>query len=190
VDIGSDQVEYIKACRTLGIRSALCVHSWDNLTNKGLIRVIPDRVFVWNEAQKREAVSMHGAKPEQVVATGAPVYDQWFARRPSTTREEFCRKVGLSPDRPFLLYLCSSQFIAPDEAVFIEKWVRAVRSAPDPSAPGERPALAAIRRIQSERDSSVAAWRRQPGRSGIEERLLRFDVPLGRRGRHQHQRAD
>ncbi|HVQ14103.1 MAG TPA: hypothetical protein VMS40_10945, partial [Vicinamibacterales bacterium] len=132
VDIGSDQVEYIKACRTLGIRSGLCVHSWDNLTNKGLIRIVPDRVFVWNEAQKREAITMHGARPEQVIPTGAPVYDQWFARRPSTTREEFCRKVGLSPDKPFVLYLCSSQFIAPDEAVFIEKWVRAVRSATDP----------------------------------------------------------
>ena len=132
VDIGSDQVEYIKACRTLGLRSGLCVHSWDNLTNKGLIRIVPDRVFVWNDAQKREAITMHGAQPEQVIPTGAPVYDQWFARRPSTTREEFCRKVGLAPDKPFLLYLCSSQFIAPDEAVFIEKWVHAVRSAPDP----------------------------------------------------------
>ncbi len=131
VDIGSDQVEYIKACQALGIRSALCVHSWDNLTNKGLIRVVPDRVFVWNEAQRREAITMHGVRPEQAVATGAPVYDQWFARRPSTTRDEFLRKVGL-PDRPYLLYLCSSQFIAPDESVFIEKWIRAVRSAPDP----------------------------------------------------------
>ena len=132
VDIGSDQVEYIKAAKALGIRSGLCVHSWDNLTNKGLIRIIPDRVFVWNETQKREAVTMHGARPDQVVATGATVYDQWFARRPSTTREEFCRKVGLSADKPFLLYLCSSQFIAPDESQFIDTWVRAVRSAPDP----------------------------------------------------------
>jgi hypothetical protein len=132
VDIGSDQVEYIKAAKALGIRSGLCVHSWDNLTNKGLIRVIPDRVFVWNEAQKREAVTMHGARPDQVVATGAPAYDHWFARRPSTTRDEFCRKVGLPADVPILLYLCSSQFIAPDESQFIERWIRAVRSAPDP----------------------------------------------------------
>ena len=38
VDIGSDQVDYVKAARRLGIRSALPVLSWDNLTNKGLIR--------------------------------------------------------------------------------------------------------------------------------------------------------
>ena len=114
VDLGSDQVEYVKAARAIGIRSALCVHSWDNLTNKGLIRVLPHRVYVWNEAQKREAVAMHRVRPEDVGVTGAPVYDQWFARRPSTTREEFCAKIGLSPDQPFFLYLCSSQFIAPD----------------------------------------------------------------------------
>ena len=132
VDLGSDQVEYVKAARALGIRSGLCVHSWDNLTNKGLIRVLPDRVFVWNEAQKREAVAMHRVKAEDVGVTGAPVYDQWFERRPSTSRQEFCAKTGLSPDKPFFLYLCSSQFIAPDEAEFVADWIRAVRSAPDP----------------------------------------------------------
>ena len=132
VDLGSDQVDYVKAARALGIRSGLCVHSWDNLTNKGLIRVLPDRVFVWNEAQKREAVAMHRVKPEDVGVTGAPVYDQWFERRPSTSRQEFCNKIGLSPDKPFFLYLCSSQFIAPDEAEFVAEWIRAVRSAPDP----------------------------------------------------------
>ncbi len=131
VDIGSDQVDYIKAARRLGVRSALPVLSWDNLTNKGLIRVQPDEVYVWNEAQKAEAVSMHGADPGHVHLTGAMVYDQWFARRPSSTRDEFCSRVGLDPARPILLYLCSSPFIAPDEVVFIEQWIAAIRAAPD-----------------------------------------------------------
>jgi hypothetical protein len=132
VDFGSDQEEFIKAARTLGIPSGLCVHSWDNLTNKGLIHVRPDRVFVWNEAQKREAVTLHGVAPGDVVCTGAPCYDQWFSRRPSTSREEFCRKVGLPSEKPYLLYLCSSQFIAPREADFVKRWVTAIRSSPDP----------------------------------------------------------
>lgn len=132
VDLASEQVDYVKAAKALGIRSGLCVHSWDNLTNKGLIHVIPDRVFVWNDAQKREAVDLHGVPPGQVVVTGAPVFDDWFARRPSTTREEFCRKVGLPPEKPFFVYLGSSKFIAPAEADFVQKWIAAVRWAPDP----------------------------------------------------------
>jgi len=131
VDLGSDQVDYIKSARALGIRSGLLVHSWDNLTNKGLMKAVPDRVFVWNEFQKREAVAMHGVAPEHVVVTGAPVYDQWFERRAATTRAEFCARAGLNPDRPFFLYLCSSPFIAPHEAEFVATWVHAIRSAPD-----------------------------------------------------------
>lgn len=133
VDLGSDQVDYIKSARYLGIRSALCVHSWDNLTNKGLIRIQPDRVCVWNETQKTEAVTMHGTRAEDVVVTGAMVYDQWFDRQPTTTRADFCAQVGLNCQRPFFLYLCSSQFIAPDEVSFVEQWVKAVRSAADPA---------------------------------------------------------
>jgi hypothetical protein len=121
VDLGSDQIDYIKSARAQGVRTGLCVHSWDNLTNKGLIRLLPDRVYLWNELPKREAVEMHGVPAEHVVVTGAPVYDQWFARTPSTTRAVFCAKVGLPADRPFFLYLCSSACIAPNEAAFIER---------------------------------------------------------------------
>jgi hypothetical protein len=131
VDFASAQEEYVKAARALAIPSALCVHSWDNLTNKGLIHVRPDRVFVWNSTQVREAQSLHRLDPEHVVPTGAPCYDQWFTRGPSTAREEFCRKVGLPPQQPYFLYLCSSQFIAPREADFVKRWVQALRSAAD-----------------------------------------------------------
>ena len=131
VDLGSDQTDYVKSGKAQGVTTALCVHSWDNLTNKGLIRIKPDQVYLWNEFQKREAVLMHGIPPEHVVVTGAAVYDQWFTRTPSTTREEFCAKVGLPSDRPFVLYLCSSGFIAPNEAAFIDQWVHALRGATD-----------------------------------------------------------
>ena len=78
VDLGSDQVDYVNVAKAHGIKSALCVHSWDNLTNKGLIRVMPDRIYVWNEVQKNEAVELHGADPSDVFVTGANTYDRWF----------------------------------------------------------------------------------------------------------------
>jgi hypothetical protein len=132
VRLGSPQGAYIRAAKALGLRTALLVHSWDNLTNKGLIRDAPDFVAVWNEAQREEAVDLHGVAPERVLVTGAPSYDQWFDWRPSRDREAFCREVGLPSERPFLLYLCSSSFIAPQEAGHVEGWVKRLRAAPDP----------------------------------------------------------
>lgn len=169
VDFASDQVEYLKAAQALGIRSALCVHSWDNLTNKGLIHATPDRVFVWNGAQQREAVALHGIDAGRVVATGAPVFDEWFDRRPTTTREAFCARIGLRADRPFFLYLCSSRFIAATEAAFLVKWIAAIRAADDAGVreagilirPHPRTTLADPPRGDWSQFPDVAVWPRQ-----------------------------
>jgi hypothetical protein len=131
IELGSQQVDYVKCARRLGVRSALCVASWDNLTTKGLIRVVPDHVLVWNEAQKREATSLHHVPEDRVLVTGAHLFDGWFDARPSRTREEFCRMVGLDPHRRFVLYVGSSVFIAPDEVPFAERWRVALLNAPN-----------------------------------------------------------
>ena len=89
VEPASIQVDYLKSARALGIPTALCVASWDNLTNKGAMRVIPDRIFVWNAAQIEEAVSLHGAPRDRVVMTGAQIFDHWFSWRPSRTAGQF-----------------------------------------------------------------------------------------------------
>ena len=129
---GSQQPDYVRAARARGIPSVLCVGSWDHLTTKGLIHEIPDRVIVWNEAQRTEAAVFHDVPASRVIVTGAQPYDHWFAAKPRTTREEFCRTVGLAADRPFLLYLCSSPFIAPHEAPFVRRWMAAIRGSVHP----------------------------------------------------------
>jgi hypothetical protein len=136
VELGSQQVDYVKSARRLGVRSALSVASWDNLTSKGLIRVLPDHVIVWNEAQRAEAAILHQVPQARVVATGAQPFDEWFEARPSRSREEFCQQTGLDPARPFVLYVGSSSFIAPDEVPFVERWLSRLRRAPSATLRG------------------------------------------------------
>jgi hypothetical protein len=131
VDLGSDQFDYVKACRRSGIPAGLCVASWDNLTNKGLIKTVPDRVFVWNEAQKAEAVSLHYVPGDRVIVTGAQLFDHWFEMRPTRSRTEFCIDVGLNPEQIILLYTASSVFICRNEVEFVVKWVGALRNSTD-----------------------------------------------------------
>ena len=126
------QDDVVRSARAAGVPTALAVASWDNLTNKGLIREPVDRVIVWNEAQRHEAVEHHGVPAQRVAVTGAHTYDHWFAWRPSTTREAFCAAVGLPADRPIVLYLCSSKFIAPTEPEFVRRWLRGLRASDAP----------------------------------------------------------
>jgi hypothetical protein len=134
VDFNTAQTDQLKSARALGFPTGVCVASWDNLTNKGLIQIRPDLTTVWNEHQRQEASELHAIPADRVVATGAQIFDEWFVRRPTTTREQFCARVGLPADRPFVLYTCSSKWIAPYEVPFVRRWLQAVRAGPEPLA--------------------------------------------------------
>jgi hypothetical protein len=126
----SEEVEYIKAAMALGIPTAAAVTSWDHLTTKGVFQIIPDMTLVWNQVQVEEALRLHGLARERVVATGAPVFDEWFGMKPTLGRSAFCQQAGLDPDRPYILYLCSSRSIARDETGFVADFARELRRRP------------------------------------------------------------
>ena len=130
--LGSQQMDHVRSARALGIPSVLGVGSWDHLTTKGLIHEVPDRVVVWNEMQRHEASELHRVPSDRVDVTGAQAYDHWFRTRPSRSREEFCAELGLSPERPLFLYLCSSPFITPREVGLVKAWIDALRSSEHP----------------------------------------------------------
>jgi hypothetical protein len=133
IELGSPQLDYVRAARALGIRSVLCVGSWDHLSSKALIRVPPDHLIVWNEVQRDEAARFHGISPDRVCVTGAQCFDRWFDRLPSRDRTTFCRSVGLPVDRPYLLYVCSALFRgSPPETGLVQRWVQAIRQSRDP----------------------------------------------------------
>jgi len=127
VTFESYQTDYVKAAHRLGIPVVFIPFSWDNLTNKGLMRVQPDRVVVWNEIQRREAIELHGCAPGAVVIAGAARFDDFFARQPSTSRAEFLCGYGLDPARPMVLYLGSSQLTGPNEMELIRQWAESFR---------------------------------------------------------------
>jgi hypothetical protein len=124
----SVQADYVRAANRLGLHSAYPVFSWDNLTNKGLVHEIPEVVLVWNEIQGKEAVELQDIPRERVRVLGAWSYDHWFDWQTSTSRDEFCARVGLRPDRPLVLYVCSSGFVARDEVAFVRRWLAALRA--------------------------------------------------------------
>ena len=130
------QIDHLRAARALGRRTGVCVFSWDHLSSKALLRSVPDRILLWNDTQKREAVEWHDMPADRIVVTGAQCYDQWFDREPSRDRAGFCRAVGLSPEQPILLYVCSVMTPNPYESKFVLRWIEEIRRSSDPRLRG------------------------------------------------------
>lgn len=130
VILKTSQLDLARAAIELGIRNVFAVASWDHLSSKGELSFSPQQVIVWNEVQKGEAVELHHLDPRTIEVTGSQVFDEWFEKRPSSLREEFCARVGLRPDRPILLYVCSALLEgSPPEADFVVRWVKHLRNS-------------------------------------------------------------
>jgi hypothetical protein len=149
--LASDQADWVKSARALDIPVGYPVFSWDNLTTKGIVHVQPDRVFVWNEIQKREAIEYHGVPEDRIDVTGAPRFDAFFAMKPSMDRARYTEEHRLDPSAPILTYLCSSEFVAGREVEFIQSWLAEIR---------REPALAACNVVVRPHPRSLHQWRK------------------------------
>lgn len=79
-------------CPVFGI-----VKSWDNLI-KGLA-VHADKLSVWSERNKREAIKYNGYSPADVAVNGAIAFDSYFQKDWLLTRQGFANRMRLDPSR-------------------------------------------------------------------------------------------
>jgi len=94
--------------------------SWDNLTSSGEIPIPMDKLFVWSELMKEEAIKYHKYSPEQIQIIGPLQFDYYRKLKP-TSREQFCTKYNLDPSKKILTYTCSSELLFPKEHLVVEQ---------------------------------------------------------------------
>ncbi len=175
----SEEVEYLKAAKALGVPTVVPVLSWDNLTTKGLFHVIPDITLAWNRTQAGEAETIHGVPARQIVITGSPFFDKWFEPcRSAGEREAYCRKVGLDPARPYVVYLGSSRNIATDESWLVRELVGHLRRSTHPAIRSVdvlvRPHPANARVYEPLVEEGIPVWPRAGALPDSDERVQDF----------------
>lgn len=97
------EVPLMRTARRRGVPCMVIDASWDNFTNKLLPVRQADRLVVWNDIMKQQAVTLHGYQPEAVRVTGAPQFDVHFKPQVRATREEFFRRIGADPSRKLVV---------------------------------------------------------------------------------------
>ncbi|NOT24863.1 MAG: hypothetical protein HOP16_02065 [Acidobacteria bacterium] len=126
------EADYIHAARALGIPTLGYVNSWDNLTSKGTVHVLPDQFVVWNQPLAREAVDLHLVPADIVRITGAPHLDHFFTMRATATHEEICAEMGCPTDQPYVTYLCSSRTLVNSETDVVTRLAAALAEQQGP----------------------------------------------------------
>jgi hypothetical protein len=123
-----DEIPLMRAAVQAGVPTVGAVASWDNLTTKGPLLPRLDRLLVWNELLKDEAIRYHAYGPEEVLVTGAPHHDIAFAGGSQfADRASFFERLGLDPRKKLITYAGEDPVIAPDAPSYVEEIAAVVR---------------------------------------------------------------
>ncbi|MDO8523666.1 MAG: CDP-glycerol glycerophosphotransferase family protein [bacterium] len=96
-------VRLLHEARRRGIRTIGMVRSWDNITSKGNLRVVPDHIVVHNERIKNELVSYSKVPAGHITPVGIPHYDRYLGT-PKKSREEFMKEHRFDSRRKTVMF--------------------------------------------------------------------------------------
>jgi hypothetical protein len=111
--------------KRMGIPTVGFIFSWDNLTSRSRIFVPYDYYLVWHGGMKKQLLSIYPKiKPGNVFITGTPQFDYHFKPEFYLSREELCKRIGVDPNRPYILYTTGMNTDFPEEHRTVELVIR------------------------------------------------------------------
>lgn len=97
------EVSLLREAEKRGMPTISFINSWDKLTARCALRLLPDKLIVFNEMVREEAITHADMPRERITVCGIPQYDQYVTTAP-VARETFCKKNGLDPKRAIILF--------------------------------------------------------------------------------------
>jgi len=91
------------------VRTILVDPSWDNFTNKLIPVRRADRLVVWNDIMKQQAIELHGYEPGQVRVSGPPHWDRYFRPGPVISRDAFFERIGADRSRRLITLMTTGK---------------------------------------------------------------------------------
>lgn len=104
MDYTEMDVSILREAKRRKIKTVGMMRGWDTFVAHGFLRIIPDRVLLQNQYLK-EAGKKYQFLPENITEiVGLPHFDWYFRKEWLIPREEFCKKIGVDPQKRIILF--------------------------------------------------------------------------------------
>lgn len=115
----------LRAARRAGVATAAFVLSWDNLTTRGEMGAVPDRLLVWNEIMREELRAVHSFAGD-IHIVGAPHFAHYFSGGPDAA-EARRRLASVQPafrkEHRLVVWATINERFFPDQARWIQRYI-------------------------------------------------------------------
>jgi CDP-glycerol:poly(glycerophosphate) glycerophosphotransferase len=121
------EIPLLRTAVRRGVRSVAVDPSWDNFTNKLIPVRRVNRLIVWNDLMRREAIDLHGYEPDEVCIAGAPQWDLYFRDGTFVPRDAFFRRIGADPARKLIALTTTPRDLYPHHDHVLRVLIDALR---------------------------------------------------------------
>lgn len=97
------EAHFLREAKERGIKTVGIINSWDKATSRGILRLLPDRLVVFNHHVRDDLLRYQAVAGNRIFVGGIPHYDQYISSRP-WSREDFFQRLGLDPEKRLIVY--------------------------------------------------------------------------------------
>jgi hypothetical protein len=128
------EVPLLRTAARRGVFAMAVDPSWDNFTNKLLPVRRTNRLVVWNDLMKQQAIDLHGYQPDEIRIAGVAQWDHYFRDGVGVSRDAFFRRIGADPDGPLVTLTTTPRPLYAHHDHVLRVLMRAIRDRRWPGA--------------------------------------------------------
>lgn len=97
------EIAMLREAKKRNVRTVGFINSWDKVTSRCILRLLPQKIIVFNEIVKKELIDLNEVKKEDIYVSGLPQYDFLYSEI-VTTRTDFFKKINIDPNKELVVY--------------------------------------------------------------------------------------
>ncbi|MBI2024686.1 MAG: CDP-glycerol glycerophosphotransferase family protein [Candidatus Harrisonbacteria bacterium] len=97
------ETSMLREAKRRKIISVGLINSWDKLTSRNMLLLLPDKMLVHNRIVKNEAIRLADMSKKDITIVGIPHFDHHF-KTPRSSKKEFAKRFGLDPNKRYVVF--------------------------------------------------------------------------------------
>ena len=114
------EVHLLREAKRRGVKTVGFINSWDKVTARCILRLLPEKTVVFNEIVKYEVMDHDEVEEKDIFISGLPHYDVYVSRPPSR-REDFYQELNIKPStKKIIVYAPNGKYSAEADGLMID----------------------------------------------------------------------
>ena len=101
--VEDSEIFLLRAAQKEKIKTVAMAKSWDN-PSKRFFRARADKFIVWSDFMVEQMKEIQGYDNKDLAVVGVPQFDFYTDKKRLLPREEFCRQMGLDPNKKIIFF--------------------------------------------------------------------------------------